>query len=62
LNKTVLSHSLKPCLNPGWISKKLIAWHWAHPNLRENAISWAQGPNAWCQITVNLYKKGGRRA
>jgi hypothetical protein len=27
LNKTVLSHSLKPCLNPGWISKKLIAWH-----------------------------------
>ena len=34
----------------------------AHPKLGENAISWAQGVNTWCQIRVNLYKKDGRRA
>jgi hypothetical protein len=34
----------------------------AHPNLRENAISWAKGANAWCQIWINLCKKDGRRA
>ncbi len=34
----------------------------AHPNLGENAISWAQGANAWCQLRVNSCKKDGRRA
>jgi hypothetical protein len=33
-----------------------------HPNLRKNAISGAQGTNAWCQIRVNLCKKDGLRA
>jgi hypothetical protein len=34
----------------------------ANPNLGEYAISWAQCPNAWCQIRVNLFKNFGRRA
>jgi hypothetical protein len=33
----------------------------AHPNLGKNAISWAQGANAWCQFKVNLCKKDGRK-
>jgi hypothetical protein len=33
-----------------------------HPNLGENAISWRQRANAWCQSRVNLCKKDGRRA
>jgi hypothetical protein len=31
----------------------------AHPNLGENAVSWVQGLNPWCQIIVNLCKKYG---
>jgi hypothetical protein len=36
--------------------------HRVHPNLEENAISWAQGPNALCQIRVNLCKNDGHWA
>jgi hypothetical protein len=28
----------------------------------ENAISWTQSANAWCQVRVNLCKKDGGRA
>jgi hypothetical protein len=45
--------------NQGWISQKLGAWHKAHPNLGENAISWV------CKVQLHsakFEKKDERRA
>jgi hypothetical protein len=59
---------LSPCTETSWFRCRFHK-RWVYgvkrrvqPNLGENAISWAYGANAWCQIRIIFCKKDGHRA